>query len=134
MLEFVFFDPRPRDKFLAFLDQAAVESTLRDDDEVLNVAIDEAIDDQLLTRIEAFYDEMMTFNQRLMEQESPAQHAAGVVVNLASGDTVYAQLEPDLLARIMTVLTPAELGTLVDAVVEAVENPDDRTLCQRKGF
>jgi hypothetical protein len=133
MLEFVFFDPRPRDKFLAFLHESAVESTLCDDDDVLNVAIDEEIDDRLLTRIEAYYDEMMALNQRLLEQEEPAQNAAGVVVNLASGDTVYAQLAPDLLARVMTVLTPEELGTLVDAVVEAVENPDNRTLCQRKG-
>ena len=103
-----------------------------DDDDVLNVGIDEDIDDQLLARIEAFYDEMMTLNQRLLEEGSPAQHTAGVVVNLASGDTVYANLAPDLLARIMTVLTPEELGTLVDAVVDAVENPDRRAPCQRK--
>lgn len=131
MLEFVFFDPRPRTRFVAFLDQLGVASTLLDDGEVLGVGIEEDVDEGLLASVEAYYDEMMALNQQLFEAETPDLQSAGVVVKLASGDTVYAQLAPDLLARIMAALTPEELGALVDAVVDAVENPDARTLCQR---
>ena len=54
-----------------------------------------------------------------------------MVVNLASGDTVYARVDPGLLGRIMQVLTPQELGEVVNAIVDAVENPDGRPLCHR---
>ena len=53
-----------------------------------------------------------------------------MVVNLASGETVYARVDPSLLGRIMEVLAPEELGEVANAMVDAVENPDSRTLCQ----
>ena len=65
------------------------------------------------------------------EDTTPDQQSAGVVVNLKSGDRVYAEVPSALLARVMAALTPEELGTLVDAIVDAVENPDARSLCQR---
>jgi len=59
-------------------------------------------------------------------------HAAGVVLNLRSGETVYAEVDPGLLGRVMSVVTPAEFGAIVDAIVEAVEHPDRRGFCQRR--
>jgi hypothetical protein len=75
----------------------------------------------------------MAFNQALVEAEADAadQHAAGVVLDLASGDTVYARVDPVLLGRVMQVLTPQELGGMVNAIVHAVENPDSGRLCRR---
>jgi hypothetical protein len=85
--------------------------------------------------IERRYDELLTLNQQLFETEHPEDvdnhHAAGVVVNLADGSTVYADISPRLLGRVMEVLTAEELGELVNAIVDAVECPDQRSLCQR---
>ena len=131
MLEFVFFDSRPRQGFVDFLRSRKVPVDEFDDDETYSVGIPEDTEDELLEEIENCYEEMMEFNQALFEAEpgTGEGQAAGVVVNLASGDTVYARVDPSLLGRIMEVLTPEELGEVVNAIVDAVENPDDRPLC-----
>ena len=133
MLEFVFFDPRPRRQFIAFLQQHGVAARELDDDETYGVGIAEDIDDVLLEAVEQRYDELMAVDQALFEEDATArgQHTAGVVLNLASGDTIYAQVDPVLLGRIMEVLTPEEFGSVVNAIVDAVENPDSRPLCKR---
>ena len=78
----------------------------------------------------------MALNQALFEEEAPTrgeQLAAGVVVKLRNGDTVYAGVDPRLLGRIMEVLTPEEFGEVVNAIVDAVEHPDTRSLCRGSG-
>ncbi|MGB5670714.1 MAG: hypothetical protein WBM71_09170 [Sedimenticolaceae bacterium] len=131
MLEFVFFDPRPRQRFVEFLMAREVPVTELEDDETFGVGIPEDVDDGLMEAIEACYDELMAFDQQLFEagSEGADAQAAGVVLNLASGDTVYARVDPMLLGRIMEVLTPQELGEVVNAIVDAVENPDANPLC-----
>jgi hypothetical protein len=135
MLDFVFFDPRPRDLFAQFLEMRGVALTLSADDETFEVAIPEDTDEALLLEIERYYDEMMALNQSLFEagNASAGPHSAGVVLNLADGQTVYAQVDPVLLGRIMEVLTPQEFGSVVNAIVDAVEHPDPRPLCERDG-
>ena len=75
----------------------------------------------------------MALDQSLFEADGAAagEHTAGVVVTLASGDTVNAQVDPLLPGRIMGVLTPQEFDRVVDAIVDAVEHPDPRPLCER---
>jgi hypothetical protein len=131
MLEFVFFDPDPRRRFVDFVRTLAVAAETRDEDETFVAAIPEDTDDELMEWIEACYEEMMALDQVLFESRSgdDGHQAAGVVLNLASGDTVYARVDPELLGRIMAVLTPQEFGDVVNAIVDAVENPDARPLC-----
>lgn len=134
MLEYVFFDQRPFQQFLEFLHQQELEPGTRIADELYEVQLPEDLDEQLSERIEKFYDEMLELNQQLFDQEQAGDtdyHAAGVVVNLQSGQTVYANVNPELLGKVMAVLTPEEFGNVVNAIVDAVERPDDRTLCQR---
>ncbi len=135
MLEYVFFDERPRDQFVTFLQQKSVELKLEEDEGLLKVWISEDLDDDLDEAIEDFYDDMMALNQQLYEDENNeaevGYNAAGIVLELNTGENVYAQVNPELLGRIMTVVTPDEFNTVVNAIVEAVENPDARTPCQR---
>lgn len=132
MLEFVFFDHRPRQQFADFLRARGIGVTDLDGDDAFGVGIPEDIDDDLMEDIETYYDEMLQFDQRLVEAEAdaPGHHAAGVVLNLASGEAVYARVNPILLGRIMEILTPQELGELVNAIVDAVEHPSTAPLCQ----
>ena len=135
MLEYVFFDERPRDQFVNFLQEKAVELKLEEDEGLFKVWISEDLDDDLDEAIEDFYDDMMALNQQLYEDENNeaevGYNAAGIVLELNTGENVYAQVDPELLGRIMTVVTPDEFNTVVNAIVEAVENPDARTPCQR---
>jgi len=135
MLEYVFFDERPRDQFVVFLKENLGELKLEDDDGLFKFWISEDLDDDLDEAIEDFYDDMMALNQQLYEDENNeaevGYNAAGIVLELNTGENVYAQVDPELLGRIMTVVTPDEFNTVVNAIVEAVENPDARTPCQR---
>lgn len=135
MLEYVFFDPRPRDRFVRFVEEAGLAPGLEDDDGLLKVLLPEDIDDDLAERIENHYDEMMELGRELYEQEGEddevGYHTAGITVQLRDGSNVYAQVDPRLLGRIMEVLTPEEFNLVVNAIAEAVENPDARSLCQR---
>ena len=132
MLEFVFFDPRPRRRFAEFLRRRGVDAVELADGDTRGIGIPEDIDDGLLNEIEAFYDEMLALDREICEEDGGAQghQAAGVVLNLGSGETVYARIDPQLLARVMMVLNAAELGELVQAIVDAVEHPDGAPLCQ----
>jgi hypothetical protein len=134
MLDFVFFNAQPRARFIAFLQQQGVAFATTEDDESYGVSIPVDTGDELLDAIESHYDEMMTLDQAMFEagEGEAMHHAAGVVLNLASGDSVYARLPPDLLARVMQVLTAEELGELVHAIVDAVEQPDASPLCRRR--
>ncbi len=134
MLEYVFFHAEPCRRFVRFLQENDLQPEVESDQETWEVRLPEALDETLLERVEVRYDELLAFNQQLADETAAGEgdyHAAGVVLNLASGETVYAQVDPELLARIMSVLTPREFGEVVNAIVDAVENPDSRTLCQR---
>jgi len=135
MLDYVFFDRRPCERFMDFVREQGLEPGLRQEQETWEVSLPEDLDEELSERIEDYYDEMMAFNQQLYDaeagQDADNYHAAGVVVNLRDGRTVYANVEPLLLAKVMEVLTPEEFGRVINAVVDAVEDPDERTFCQR---
>lgn len=135
MLEYVFFDRRPYEQFVDFVRQLGLAPECSEDEDNFEVALPEDLDAELNDRIEAFYDEMMDLNRELFdserEQDGDNYQAAGVVVNLQDGRTVYADVDSALLGRIMTVLTPQEFGEVVNAIVDAVEHPDTRTFCQR---
>ena len=137
MLEYVFFHEEPVRRFCSFL--AAMDLSPKDGnrgESWLVTLEEESIDDQTADRIDAFYDEMFDLDQQLydsgMQEDSENFGSAGVVVNLRDGSSVYADVPPDLLHRIMQALTPRELGDLVNAIVDAVEKPDSRPLCKRQ--
>ncbi len=134
MLEYVFFDHRPYERFLEYLRGQGVDPKTKTEDDLYEVHVPENLDEELGESIENFYDEMMDLNLQLFEQDQGSddeQHTAGVVVSLQSGQTIYADVNPELLGRIMSVLTPQEFGDVVNAIVDALEQPDERTLCQR---
>ena len=133
MLEYVFFDVLPCERFVAFLHERGLEPETQSDGETWEVRLPEELPGELGDAIEEYYDRMLDLNRELHDREAQEDgyHAAGVVVNLSGGETVYAQVDPALLSRIMSVLTPVEFGEVVNAIVDAVENPDTRTMCQR---
>lgn len=136
MLEYVFFNAEPCDRFCGFLSDKGLEPSVEHGDpERIVVIAEEAVDDALADEIDAFYDEMFSLDQTLFDSgqsQSPDDyHAAGVVVNLRDGRAVYADVPPLLLRKVMEALSPEELGDFVNAVVDAVERPDERTFCQR---
>ncbi len=135
MLEYVFFHRLPYQRFVEFLESKGLDARCREEEDSFEVGLPEALDDVLGEEVEAYYDELMDLNQALFEQDQSHDndhyHAAGVVLNLAGGETVYADVDPILLGKVMSVLTPEQFGELVNAIVDAIERPDTRSFCQR---
>ncbi len=137
MLEYIFFHNRPYNEFKRFLEIKKVsilkEGVDETDVEGLVLYIEDNLDDALSDEIEDFYDEMMDMNESLIaeEDESDEMHNVGLAVSLADGRSVLAAVEPDVLNRILSVVSVDELGALVDVIADAVENPDQRPLCKR---
>ena len=135
MLDYIFFHQTPFDEFVAFVSAKGLQPETEVEDGNYEVRLPEDIDDALSAEIEERYDALMDMNRSLFEseQEEVADNyqGAGVVLNLKGGETVYADVDPGLLAKIMGVLSAEEFGEVVNAIVDAVENPDTRTFCER---
>lgn len=97
------------------------------------VALPEDLDDALDEKVELYYDQMLDLNESLVaEEEGQAHvHTAGVNVTLNDGRVVQAAVDPQLMQKLLEVVSPQELGDLVNAIADAVENPDERPFCQR---
>ena len=135
MLDYIFFHQTPFDEFLAFVNAKGLQPETEVEDGNYEVRLPEDIDDALNAEIEERYDALMDTNRALFESEQEEgtdnYQGAGVVLNLKGGETVYADVDPGLLAKIMGVLSADEFGEVVNAIVDAVENLDTRTFCER---
>lgn len=78
---------------------------------------------------------MLDLDQSLVEmalgKDDSELHSAGMTIELKDGRTVYARIEPKLLSRVLQCINNDELNSIVNAITDAVENPDQRRLCQR---
>lgn len=134
MLEYIFFDERPWRQFINFLEEKGLQPLSASEDQGFMVRLPDETDDSLMDDIEAYYDEMLDMNEALFVAQADAAdhvHAAGVSVNLSDGRSVQALVDPALLNRILEVLSTDELGRFINSIVDAVENPDERSVCRR---
>jgi len=137
MLEYIFFHQEPFRQFKQYLSSRNVkilkEEVDQTDVEGLVIFIEDNLDETLSDEIETFYGDMMELNETLVaeEQGSDEINNMGLAVSLVDGRSVLASVEPDVLNRILSVISHQELGQLVDNIADAVENPDDRPLCKR---
>ena len=137
LLEYIFFHPQSCERFKQFLQQNGVamlkEGVDQTDVEGLTVYISDGLDEEISEKIENFYDEMMELDESLVieDDDSDEYSQVGLAVTLNDGRSVMASVDPDVLNRVLTVITHDELGKLVDVIADAVENPDQRPLCKR---
>ena len=135
LLDYVLFHQVPYSKFVEYLSAAKIAMNTDYKDGVYTISISVDIDDELADSIETRYDELLDMSRELLAEETPQGKGnfsvATVIVDLASGKTSNAHIRPDLLYRIMNVVDEKELGEFVQAIAEAVENPDDRSYCHK---
>ena len=135
MLEYVLFHRTPFDLFVEFLKNLKVEYETETDGEIFEIRVSEDITRRQEDEIEDRYDELMNMNHELFHAENPSTkdnfRMATIMITLKSGQTTAAHIRPDLLGRVLDTINEVELNEIVTAVVEAVENPDDRSYCQK---
>ena len=133
MLEYVFFDAVPCNRFQEFLNLKGVEHQPPSGEEVLMIAIPEDLDEDLISEIESYYDDMMELGSEILSNQTGdgQVNTAGLTVTLNDGRISYAVLDPALVNKMLDVLSLEELNTVVNAIADAVENPNDTPICKR---
>jgi hypothetical protein len=135
MLEYIFFNKETCSLFEESATSSGIKTIVDCQDEYFTVRLSEDSDENALEKLEDFYDELMDMDRLLAEQQqadlSEDINTAGIAIQLKDGRHVYASVSPDLLNKVMQSISADELNTLVCAITEAVEDPDERGLCQR---
>ena len=134
MLEYIFFNKKTCDLFEKTATSSGIKPVIHCEDEHFIARLPDDLDEVVIEKLEDCYDELLDMDRDLVEQQEGLAediHAAAITIQLKDGRIVYASLEPELLARVMQNISADDLNTLVCAITEAVENPDERSLCQR---
>jgi len=133
MLEFVFFDRQPFDRFADFTRGLGLEPDCRvTEREEYLVELPDDLNDELLDEVESCYERMMGLSEDLMAESDDGHYsAAGVQVNLPDGGEIVASVDPALLRKVLSAISYEELGEFVDAIAAAAVNPDSRPICKR---
>ena len=135
MLDYILFNEKPYNLFIEWLKLNDISYETKIDEESYVIQVAENLKDDLLEAIDEKYEEFMDMNQDIVNAEEKEKHEgynmAGIIVTLKDGTTSYADIDSELLSRVVSVISPEEFGTIVDAIAEAVENPQPKTYCQR---
>jgi phage-related minor tail protein len=89
--------------------------------------------DSLWDELDELFDQYTEEDQQAIEQSDDAlvKSKAGVYIQLKNGQQTIASVNPDVLNRILSVLSNDEFAAFVDTIAKSVEQPDDRMICQR---
>jgi hypothetical protein len=134
MFDYIFHHPASLADFTTFLESRSIPYESRDDALGLVVAIPEDVDDTMLEEVESCYDALQRDQESLLfaaEDKDAGKTSTALTVQLTGGQTVYASIPAEMMRRLLSVLSPEEIGQLVDAIATAVEDPDLRPICQR---
>lgn len=134
MLDYIFFNKKTCHLFEKSAKSSDIKTLVDCADGCFTVRLPEDLDEVILEKLEDYYDELVDIDRTLYEQQGdPSEdiHAAGITIQLKDGRNVYASVSPELLNKVMQSVSTDELNTLVCAITEAVEDPDESSLCQR---
>ncbi|WP_020394028.1 hypothetical protein [Thiolinea disciformis] len=135
VIEYLFFTRPMADRFAdqlkaRRLDYAEVAESVQ---EAIVFQLHENLDEDTWDELDELYDELSAQDQALLESgmiDETAASAAGLYLQLADGRQTIAKVNPELVNRILTVLSLDELNQFLEVIVSSVENPDDSAICQ----
>ena len=133
MLEYIFFDDKLQHQFCDYLRNKQIGFSLADDSmgQLVNVQLPD--DDPQCEQLDEVYDGLMEQQEILLQEEDceGTQAVTAITIHLKDGATVYANIEAELMNRLLAVISPEEISNLVDAIASAIENRDTKPLCKR---
>ena len=135
MLEYLFFNQEIADKFISFLNKKSLEWEQYIDPMLDSIIIktSEDIDDELWDELDDYHEELAPEDQKMLEEAmddtETETNAAGIYIQLAGGKQTVAQVNPDVMNRMLGVISMDEFNTFIETIVSSVENPDDSPIC-----
>ncbi len=134
MLEFVFFHKVLAEKFIKKVESYQITATLIEEEPAWEVHVSEDIDESIDEELNDYYDELFADDQEMYERNNAEDcdyNAAGIEISLQDGTKIMAETDQKTLGKILSVITFDEFNQLVHDIASAVENPDERSICQR---
>ena len=133
MLDYICFDEQFTKSFTEFLQQNDVDYHLKDDEMGTVVSVPDDLDDDLDDLVDEQFEVFeREYEARLKQELASEKNVTAISVNLSSGDTCYVPVSEEMMQRLLSVLSPQEIGDLVDAIVSVVEKPDTRFICKHE--
>ena len=135
MLEYVFFHDRFKERFIARLESEGLEhSETVDPIEGAAVIQIEEPDEALWDTLDDFYDELSDADQAEMENSADdSMSTAGIYIALRDGRQTVVKVKPNVMNRMLSVVSMDEFNEFVETIVKSVEEPDDTPICKTPG-
>ncbi|MEE9444305.1 MAG: hypothetical protein V3V19_01430 [Cocleimonas sp.] len=136
MLEYLFFTQPIADKFITYLNNKKLEWTQYDDPMLGSIVIKtpEDIDDDLWDELDDYHESLGAEDQKLIEEtmvdDETETNAAGIYIQLKNGKQTVAQVNPDVMNRMLDNISMEEFNGFVEVIVSSVESPNDAPICK----
>ena len=137
MLEYLFFTQEIADKFITYLKDKDLAWEQKNDPMLGSIVIEtpEDIEDDLWDELDDYHDSLGEEEQKLLEVEladsETETNAAGIYIQLANGEQTVAQINPEVMNRMLSVISMDEFNVFIETIVSSVENPDDAPICEK---
>ena len=138
MLEYLFFTQQIADKFIAFLEGKNLAWEQKNDPMLGSIVIEtsEDIEDDLWDELDDYHESLGIEDQQLLEAEladdETETNAAGIYIQLANGEQTVAQIDPEVMNRMLSVINMDEFNAFIETIVSSVESPDDAPICEKR--
>ncbi|WP_321325189.1 hypothetical protein [Thiomicrorhabdus sp.] len=143
LMEYMFFDEALAKRFQTYCENLGVATELvvditHTDDDSFTIKIADGLDDTLMEKIEEEYGDML-FGEQAAQVEGnddggAIADACGVQVQLSSGQFTTVAIHPEIMNKILSVLTIDELQQFLSQVAEDIENPKMGPICSRESL
>ena len=129
-----FFNNNIRQTFLDAIEAFKLKPSLDKRQEELVVIIEGDIDFNTELEIDDIYNTLLGDGLDLWADDEEASgldtNAAGVRVQLSTGQVCQIRIDTKIMNKVLDCLTPLELENFVQQIALAVENPSDTPLCE----
>lgn len=131
MLEYLFFQRQYADLFITRLRQLGLSYQESADSitAAIVLALNEAEVEPVWDELDDYYDDLSEQDQREAKQGGDDFHASGIYLQLSDGSQTLARVDPEVMGRVLAVISTEELNTLLEAIVTSIEQPDDAPIC-----
>lgn len=136
-LEYLFFTRPIANQFIQAINDRKIpwqENTESVHNSIL-IQIPEDDIEEYWDEIDDLYDELAIKDQEQLELDLDGTadvSSAGVYIQLKDGKQTVAQVNPNILNRILGAISPDEFAEFIDTIAKSIETPDDAPICQRE--
>jgi len=140
LMEYVFFNLNLAERFQGYCKALGVETSLISGETYsgeleFTVSLPDTLDGSIIEQIEEEYTGLLFGEQASMiegnDNSGAVADACGVQVQLQSGQFTTVAIHPEIMNKVLSVLSVSELQQFLAKVAEDIENPKKGSVCAR---